>query len=71
MDASPYAVSMSNDSALASHWFSFFCDGKPDDYGRTSNHPMVKTKLRGRRGTVLICLQGSAFNSVLTQLWCR
>jgi hypothetical protein len=37
MDASPYAVSMSNDSALASHWFWFFCDGKPDDYGRTSN----------------------------------
>src|SRR5271166_336083 len=31
MDASPYSVSMRNDSALASRWFWSLCHGKSDD----------------------------------------
>ena len=47
MDASPYSVSMSNDSALASRWFWSLCYGKPDDSGRKSNGENQTARIMG------------------------
>jgi len=44
MDASPYSMSIRNDSALASRSLGSLCRGKPDD---SAEDQIVKTKLRG------------------------